>query len=106
MRNFLVKILLGSASVLPTSAAVTSVSFWAYDKYAENSHCYPHYGIVGANVIMATINLMDRGWGFNSSGTSSYHVTVGTPTVQNIVSRRLKSVGWHQIEYTENQQIS
>ncbi len=92
--------LLVSASTLPTSAAVTSVSFWAYDQYAENSPYYTHYGIVGPNVVMAAIDLMDRGWGFNSSGTSSYHVTVGTPTVQNVVARPLRSVGWHQFEYT------
>jgi hypothetical protein len=99
MKPFFLASFLGFSAVLPAKAAVTSVSFWAYDQFAQNTPYYTHYGIVGPTEVMAAIDLMDSGWGFNSTGTSSYHVTAGTPTVQNVISRPLRTVGWHQFEY-------
>jgi len=84
-------------------AATTSISFWAYDQYAQNSPYYDHYTVTNADGTdtITRIDLNDRGWGFSSTGTSSYHVSAYVEEV-GTTPRPLRTVGWHEYEFAFN----
>jgi hypothetical protein len=90
-------------TAVSASAATTSISFWAYDQHAQNSPYYSHYMVTNPSGTSAvvSIDLNDRGWGFSTTGTSSYHVS---PFIESngTTPRPLRSIGWHQYEFIFN----
>jgi len=91
--------------------AIVNVSFHAYDQSAESTPYYSHYGVTsdlgvpgwyGAgdedSEVVSIVNLMDSGWGFSESTTSSYHVMTRIDADRNS-PRPLRSVGWHEFAF-------
>lgn len=94
-----------------THAAIVNVSFHAHDTFAQSSPYYSHYGVTsdlgvplwhgagdGVPEVVSVVNLMDFGWGFSSTGTSSYHVMTRIDEARNS-PRPLRSVGWHEFAF-------
>jgi hypothetical protein len=90
-------------TAVASSAATTSISFWAYDQHAQNSPYYSHYGVSDSadTVTITRIDMNDRGWGFSTTGTSSYHVSTYIES-NGTTPRPLRSIGWHQYEFIFN----
>ena len=88
---------------LNASAATTSYSFMAFDQYAGNTPYYSHYQVTTAffEPNVASIDLLDRGWGYATTGWSSYHVFSSIDNVGNN-PQPLRSIGWHQYEFIFN----
>jgi hypothetical protein len=97
-----------------TKAATVSVSFFAYDQAAQSTPYYSHFGVTsdvgvpgwygagdGIPEVVSIVNLMDSGWGFRDSGTSSYHVMSKIGATPND-PRPLRSVGWHEYGFIFN----
>jgi hypothetical protein len=97
---------------LPTAhAAIVNVSFHASDQSAQNTPYYSHYGVTsdlgvpgwhgagdGVPEVVSIVNLMDSGWGFRETGTSSFHVMSKIGTTPNS-PRPLRSIGWHEFSF-------
>jgi hypothetical protein len=95
-------------------AATVSVSFFAYDQAAQSTPYYSHFGVTndvgvpgwygagdGVPQVVSIVNLMDSGWGYRDTGTSSYHVMSKIGTTPNY-PRPLRSVGWHEYGFIFN----
>jgi hypothetical protein len=105
-------LVLAVLATLPSAyGAIVNVSFQAYDQSAQNTPYYSHYGVTsdlgvpgwyGAgdadSEVVAIVNLMDSGWGFSASSTSSFHVMTRIDAARNS-PRPLRSIGWHQFSF-------
>jgi len=102
------------ASSVAVRAATVSVSFSAYDQAAQSTPYYSHFGVTsdvgvpgwygagdGVPEVVSIVNLMDSGWGFSATGTSSYHVMSKIETTPNS-PRPIRTVGWHNYGFTFN----
>jgi hypothetical protein len=99
-------------AALPNAqAAIVNVSFHAYDQSAQNTSYYSHYGVTSdlgvpgwygagddVSEVVGIVNLMDSGWGFSSTSTSSFHVMTRIDAARNS-PRPLRSIGWHQFSF-------
>lgn len=106
---------LAMIAALPNAqGAIVKVSFHAYDQSAQSTSYYSHYGVTsdlgvpgwygagdGVPEVVSIVNLMDSGWGFRATGTSSYHVMSKIGTTPNS-PRPLRSIGWHEFSFLFN----
>jgi hypothetical protein len=103
MNIFLLSPLFAVISVASASAATTSISFWAFDQYPGSSPYYSHYRVTGSDpdYVITDISNYDRGWGFATTGASSYHImtSIENNTNNSVV---LRSTGWHKYEMNFN----
>ena len=92
-------------------AATINISFHAYDQSAQSTPYYSHYGVTsdlgvpgwygagdGVPEVVSIVNLMNSGWGFRETGTSSYHVMSKVETTPNY-PRPLRTIGWHEFSF-------
>jgi hypothetical protein len=82
-----------------TRANEIGVSFWGYDEAGKNTPYYSHYQILSSLTIpgpVAEINLLDAGW---------QCPTVETKINGSPASAALRSVGWHEYNFTFNSSL-
>jgi hypothetical protein len=82
-------------SAIPSSAAST-ITFWAFDALTSSSPYYQHYKVTTTNpeIVVASIDLYDDGWGITSTGKSSSHYMASVAD-QHANTGVARTVGWH-----------
>jgi hypothetical protein len=80
-------------------SATTSISWWHYDQYAQNS---PYYTWMGLETVpkadVGSFALLDAGWGYTlPDRNSSYHVKGYNQSARTFPGP-LRSIGWHKYE--------
>lgn len=87
-----------------SQAATMSISLWAYDQAAQNTPYYSHFQVTtdDPEIQSAAVNLLDRGWGYSTTGWSSYHVFTAIDGA-GIAPNTIRSIGWHKYEFTFNE---
>lgn len=91
--------LAGTAS----NAAIISLSFWGYDRYAGSTPYYTHYQVSAdtPEPAIASIDLYDSGWGNTPGGKSAYHYMSLIEDAYNNTGLA-RSIGWHHYELVFN----
>lgn len=95
-------------------AAIVNISFYGYDQAAQSTPYYSHFSTSsdlgvpgwygsgdGIPQVVGIVNLYDSGWGFSTTGNSSFHVMTRIDASPN-APRALRSVGWHQYSFSMN----